>query len=60
VSAISAATIGYIATPLKWFERIVLSVAGLALIIPGIITDAIGLACFGFVFLRSYLRRKEK
>ncbi len=50
VTAISASSIGFLKTPLKWFERILLAVGGLTLIIPGIITDMIGfrLAWSGF------------
>jgi TRAP transporter 4TM/12TM fusion protein len=57
VTAISAASIGFLMVPLKWFERILMAVAGLTLIIPGIITDMIGFALFGLVFFLSYVRK---
>lgn len=60
VTSISAASIGYLAGPLRWVERVLLTVGGLALIIPGIITDSIGLGCFGFVLLRDYMRRRDR
>ena len=60
VTSISAASIGYLAGPLHWGERVLLTVGGLALIIPGIITDSIGLGCFGFVLLRDYMRRRDR
>ena len=58
VTAISAASIGFLMVPLKWLERILLSIGGLTLIIPGIITDMIGFALFGFVFFLNYVRKK--
>ena len=59
VTAISAASIGFMAVPLKWFERILLAGGGLTLIIPGIITDLIGFGCFSLVlFLSRYRKRK--
>ena len=58
VTAISAASIGFLAAPLRWFERILLAVGGLILIVPGIITDTIGFGLFGFVFFLNYLSKK--
>lgn len=58
VTAISAASIGFLMAPLKWFERIMLSAAGLTLIIPGIITDMIGFGLFGLVFFLNHMRKK--
>jgi len=58
VTAISAASIGFLAAPLRWFERILLSAGGLILIVPGIITDMIGFGLFGFVFFLNYLSKK--
>ncbi len=50
VTAISAASIGFLMAPLKWFERILLAVGGLTLIVPGIVTDMIGFGLLGLVF----------
>lgn len=58
VTAISAASIGFLAAPMKWFERILMAAGGLTLIIPGIITDMIGLGLFGFVFFLNYSSKK--
>jgi TRAP transporter 4TM/12TM fusion protein len=59
VTAISAASIGFISAPLKWFERILLAGGGLTLIIPGIVTDVMGFACFAFVLWRNYVRKER-
>ncbi len=60
VTAISAASIGFIAVPLRWFERILLSVGGLALIIPGIITDIMGFAIFALILFRNLSLKKRR
>jgi TRAP transporter 4TM/12TM fusion protein len=58
VTAISAGSIGFLMVQLKWFERILMAVAGLTLIIPGIITDMIGFGLVGIVVFLNYLRKK--
>lgn len=59
VSAISAASTGYLADLLTRFERILLAAAGLTLIVPGIITDGIGIGLFLLVLLRTWYRGKK-
>jgi TRAP transporter 4TM/12TM fusion protein len=58
VTAISAASIGFMMAPLRWFERILLAAGGLTLVVPGIITDMIGFGLLGLVFSLNYLRKK--
>jgi TRAP transporter 4TM/12TM fusion protein len=59
VSAISAAATGYLAAPLSLWERILLTAAGLTLIVPGVVTDGIGIGLFLLIFLRTWYRRKK-
>jgi TRAP-type uncharacterized transport system fused permease subunit len=59
VSAVSAASIGFLAAPLKLIERVLLAAGGLSLIIPGILTDSIGFGCFAFVFWRNSMRKGQ-
>ncbi|MBN1830123.1 MAG: TRAP transporter permease [Deltaproteobacteria bacterium] len=60
VTAISAASIGFFfMAPLKWLERILLAGGGLILIIPGILTDMIGLGLVSIVLFLNYVRKKS-
>ena len=49
--AIGAGVIGYWYRPLKWFERIILIAAGLAMIYPESISDITGLVVLGVMFV---------
>lgn len=60
VSMISASTIGYLLRPLLFLERILLMGGGLTLIIPGLLTDLIGLTLFILVLLRNFWGSKGK
>ena len=55
--AISSALIGYLAADCKGYERLVLIVAGLLMIQPGLITDGIGLAIFALILFGQWKRR---
>ncbi len=55
--ALSSSLIGYLAAPLKTFERIILAAGGLMLIKPGIETDLIGTAIFATIL---FLQLKSK
>ncbi len=48
--AIGAGVIGYWYRPLKWFERIILLAAGIAMIYPESISDISGLVVLGIMF----------
>lgn len=52
VVALSAAVIGYGRRPLAGWERALLGAAAVALIRPGLVTDAFGLGLMALVFLR--------
>ena len=56
--ALSSSLIGYLAAPLKTFERVILGCGGLMLIKPGIETDIIGVAIFSTVLFMQ-LRAKR-
>jgi TRAP-type uncharacterized transport system fused permease subunit len=47
---IGAGVIGYWYRPLKWFERIILIAAGVAMIYPESISDIAGLIVLGIMF----------
>lgn len=50
VVALAAGTMGFARRSLRWWERGIVSVAALALIFPGLVTDLIGLAVILVVF----------
>ena len=55
--ALSSSLIGYLAAPLKNFERVILGAGGLMMIKPGLLTDVTGVAIFtAILFLQ--LRQK--
>ena len=56
--ALSSSLIGYLAAPLKTFERVILGCGGLMLIKPGIETDIMGVAIFAAVLFMQ-LRAKR-
>ncbi len=60
ILAIGAALEGYFMRPMKWYERIVCIAGGLLLIIPGLVTDAIGLGLVGIIFLIQYVSVHRK
>ena len=49
---------GHILRPMPWWERILCIAGGLAMMIPGTLTDVIGLAVVGVVILQQVLARK--
>ncbi len=57
---VSMALEGYGLDNLPWILRAVCLVGGLSLIIPGLVTDVIGIACVGGVLLLQFVRRKSK
>jgi len=54
--ALAASMQGFLLTDLKWWERIILFASAVALVKPGLITDALGLIGFGIIY---FLQRKE-
>ena len=57
--ALSSSLIGYLAAPLKSFERVILGCGGLMLIKPGVETDIIGVAIFAAILFMQ-IRKKAK
>ena len=57
--ALSSALIGYLADNCKSWERVLLVVAGLLMIQPGIVTDGIGLAIFAAILIMQLKRSKN-
>jgi TRAP transporter 4TM/12TM fusion protein len=57
--ALAASMQGFLIIDLKWHERIVLFASAVALVKPGLITDALGLLGFGFIYVlqRQALRK---
>ena len=55
--AVSSSVIGFLLTESKVFERLILFVGGLALILPGLLTDVAGIAVIGFIW---YLQQRRK
>jgi TRAP transporter 4TM/12TM fusion protein len=54
--ALAASMQGFLLTDLKWYERVILFAAAVALVKPGLITDALGLIGFSIIY---FLQRKE-
>ena len=57
---ISAGMEGYMFKNMSWFERILSLAGGLCMIIPGLATDAVGLALIVFVFIIQKLGAKKE
>ncbi|MBR1646699.1 MAG: TRAP transporter permease [Selenomonadaceae bacterium] len=57
--ALSSSLIGYLAAPLKNFERIILGAGGLMMIKPGLATDVIGVAIFAAILFLQLKRKKS-
>ncbi|MCL2046467.1 MAG: TRAP transporter fused permease subunit [Oscillospiraceae bacterium] len=55
-SAIAVALTGYINGKLSWLERLIISLAGLMLIIPENITDIVGISAVTIMFVQHSLR----
>ena len=59
IFGVAAALNGYILRKANWFERILLFAGGLTLMIPGTISDLIGLVLIGGIVLLQYIQRKK-
>ncbi len=53
VTALAAAAIGFTKRPLAIWERALLGAAALALMLPGVLTDAFGFLVLALVFFRK-------
>ena len=54
--ALAASMQGFLLTDLRWYERMVLFASAVAMVKPGLITDALGLIGFAIIY---YFQRKE-
>lgn len=59
IFGIAAGLGGYIFRPLKWWSRMLCIAGGLTLLVPGTVTDAVGLLLVGGVCLFEYLSAKK-
>ena len=58
--ALSGGLAGFVQDHCKWYERIILIAGGMAMIIPGLLTDVIGLAVVATIFLWQRARAKKR
>ncbi|MDI7259487.1 MAG: TRAP transporter permease [Thermodesulfobacteriota bacterium] len=56
--ALAASMQGFLLTDLRWYERIILFASAVALVKPGLITDALGLIGFAMIYILQ--KRKMK
>lgn len=56
--ALAASMQGFLLTDLRWFERVVLFGSAVSLVKPGLLTDALGLAGFAFIYFLQRRRAK--
>ena len=59
-TSLAVALTGYISTKMGLLARLISIIAGLLLIYPGMLTDAIGISCFIFIFAENMLRARRK
>ena len=52
---LAAGLMGYLRRPCAWWERVLLVVAALLLIKPGLVTDVVGFACLAVVVVTQTL-----
>lgn len=57
---LSAGMEGYLLKPMPWWQRVLALVGGLCMIIPGLVTDAAGLALIVLVIVVQLLSKKDK
>ena len=59
IFGVAAALNGYLYGNMNILMRIIICAGGLSMLIPGIITDLIGLILVGFVFIVQYMKRNK-
>jgi len=59
ITSVSMALQGYIFSPIKWWVRVILFIAGLCLIYPGIVTDSFGLIISALIVTLNYKFKKK-
>ncbi len=58
--ALSGGLCGFVQDHCTWYERILLIAGGMGMIIPGVLTDVIGLVVVGSIFILQRLRAKKR
>ena len=59
IMGVSAALEGYLLTNIPWYWRVVIAVGGLMLIIPGLVTDAIGVGLVAITVVAQIIDKKR-
>ncbi len=59
IIGIGAAVVGYLYGPVRSLERLLMGLAAIALIFPGVTSDLVGLPVFLALFIWNYLRAKK-
>ncbi len=59
IFSVAAGIGGYVFKPMNWIFRILIIIGGLTLLIPGTVTDIIGLILMGFVCITDYMAVKK-
>ncbi len=60
IFGVAAALEGYLLTNMPWYQRILIAAGGLLLIVPGIVTDSIGLCLVGIIFVLQLIAQARK
>ena len=59
IFAVSASLEGFLVGHMPWYERILSAMGGLMLIYPGLVTDTVGIALVGAMFLLQIIQKKK-
>ena len=59
IFAVSASLEGFLVGHMPWYERVLSAVGGLMLIYPGLVTDTVGIALVGAMFLLQIIQKKK-
>lgn len=60
VYALAVSTVGFMFTNCSWLERIICFAAGICMVVPGNMTDVLGVAFFVAVFVINRIKKKRK
>ena len=58
IFGVAAALNGYLFRPMNILFRVIICAGGLSMLVPGIVSDLIGLMLVGFVFTVQFMRRE--
>ena len=59
IFGVSAALEGFFLHRMSWYERVISAIGGLCLIFPGLVTDIVGIALVGFVFVVQVITKRR-